>query len=370
MKAVILAAGEGKRLKPLTNTIPKCLLRYKDETILERIIRQIKNQEIDEIIVVVGHLKDKIIKRIENIDGIKIVINERYKDDVNIYSMLLAVEDVEDEIIIFEADMIAEDGFVKYVSGTDFEGKSVWFTKGHFTKDQNGGILKTDGKNNVTDIKIVKKYDEKYKDYYKLTGVMRVNLKELKKFKKLLKEYSLISLKQYYLTPWIENLKGFPCEYGDASSYRYITFNTIEEYKKINDTKFDGEVEEKKVYLIKVDKLYPIEDYDKKRLPLVKSAIIKNDYWWHPLRIEKNYNLILDGHHSYEIAKGMKLKYVPVIGFNYNELTIWSLREEISLTKEKVIKNAINNKKYPYKTVKHKFPNIKYHCKINLSELR
>ena len=370
MKAIILAAGEGKRLKPLTNNVPKCLLKYREEVILERIIRQIKDQGVTEIILVTGYLKDKIISRIDGIDGVKIIVNNRYEEDINIYSMLLAVENIEDEIIVFEADMVAEDEFVKYVCGTDFEGKSVWFTRGKFTRDQNGGILKTDGKGNVTDIKIVKNFDEKYKDYYKLTGVMRITLKELKKFKKLLKKYSAITLKQYYLIPWIENLKELPCEYGDASNYRFVTFNTIEDYKKINNIIFDEEIEEKEVSLIEVNKLYPIEDYDKKRLPVVKSAIIKDGCWLAPLKIEKNYNLILDGHHSYEIAKEMELKYVPVIGFNYDELTIWTLREEILLTKEKVIKNATNNKKYPYKTVKHKFPNIKYHCKINLDELR
>ena len=56
MKAIVLAAGEGKRLKPLTNDKPKCMLKYRNDIILERLLNQIKNQAVNEIIVVVGFI--------------------------------------------------------------------------------------------------------------------------------------------------------------------------------------------------------------------------------------------------------------------------------------------------------------------------
>jgi NDP-sugar pyrophosphorylase family protein len=59
MKAVILAAGEGTRLRPLTLETPKPLILIKGRPILERIIESLP-EEIDEVIMVVGHLKDKI----------------------------------------------------------------------------------------------------------------------------------------------------------------------------------------------------------------------------------------------------------------------------------------------------------------------
>jgi choline kinase len=369
MKAIILAAGEGKRLQPLTKEKPKCLLKHKDETILERLINQIKRQGIEKIIVIVGYLKEKVIEKIGDIDGVKIDINHRYREDTNIYSMLLAVKDIDEDIMVFEADIIAEDEFIKYVSGTDFENKSVWFTGGKFTPDQNGGILKTDGKGNIIDIKIVEKYDEKYKEYDKLTGVMRIASKELEKFKELLKQYSSITLKQYYLVPWMDHIEDLASVKGDVSNYLFRTFNTIEDYKKINNMIFDEEVEERDVYLVETEKLCPIEAYDEKRLPVVRESIIQNGCWRYPLRIEKNHYLILDGHHSFEIALKMKLRFVPVIGFDYNEVKMWSLREEIPLDKKTVINNAKNGKIYPYKTVKHKFPNVRHECKIRLEEL-
>jgi len=374
MKAIILAAGEGKRLRPLTENIPKCLLTYKKKTLLERLIAQIQKFRIKEIIVVAGYQKDAVKQKIGHVNNASIVANDRYKDDTNIYSMLLAVEkaienDAED-VVVFEADMIAEGEFINYVTGPDFEKKSAWFTKGKFQKHQNGGILKTDGKGNIVEIAIVEKFEKKYENYHKLTGVMRIASSELTTFHKLLKKYSSQTIKQYYLIPWIENLNKLPCINGDASHYTFGTFNTLEEYKHIEDITFDTKKDCREPYLAEVAKLHPVEGHDKKRVLRIKKYVVRKGYWIKPLRIEKNHNLVLDGHHSLEMAKDMNLKYVPVIGFDYDELEMWSLREEIPLNKEIVIKNATKGNIYPYKTVKHKFPNVRCECDISLEELR
>jgi len=59
MKAVILAAGKGRRMLPLTLTIPKPLLRIGNKTILDHIFDAFP-EEIDQVIIVVGYLKKKI----------------------------------------------------------------------------------------------------------------------------------------------------------------------------------------------------------------------------------------------------------------------------------------------------------------------
>lgn len=60
MKCIILAAGEGVRMKPLTNEIPKPMLLVAGKPILEHIINDLP-EGISEVIIVVGYLKDKII---------------------------------------------------------------------------------------------------------------------------------------------------------------------------------------------------------------------------------------------------------------------------------------------------------------------
>jgi len=55
MKAVILAAGKGERLEPLTETMPKCMLPLVGKPILEHLIEEIKKAGINEIFIVIGY---------------------------------------------------------------------------------------------------------------------------------------------------------------------------------------------------------------------------------------------------------------------------------------------------------------------------
>lgn len=98
-KVIILAAGQGKRLKPLTNNIPKCLLRIGKETLLERQIRIFKKNHIQDILVVTGFNEEKIKKRIDNIN---FITNTKYDHTNSLYSMLLTKNDkpIKDTIIV------------------------------------------------------------------------------------------------------------------------------------------------------------------------------------------------------------------------------------------------------------------------------
>jgi NDP-sugar pyrophosphorylase family protein len=60
MRAMILAAGLGNRLKPLTDSTPKALIKIKDYTLLELQIRKLKADGFDQIIINVHHFADII----------------------------------------------------------------------------------------------------------------------------------------------------------------------------------------------------------------------------------------------------------------------------------------------------------------------
>lgn len=63
MKAIVLAAGEGTRLRPLTEDKPKALVEVNGKPILEDVFDNLVDVSIDEFIVVVGYLKERIIER-------------------------------------------------------------------------------------------------------------------------------------------------------------------------------------------------------------------------------------------------------------------------------------------------------------------
>jgi len=78
MKAMILAAGLGTRLKPFTDFHPKALALVNQKTLLQRNIEYLKSFGVDEIIVNVHHFADQIIQHINehNQFGIRISISD------------------------------------------------------------------------------------------------------------------------------------------------------------------------------------------------------------------------------------------------------------------------------------------------------
>ena len=76
MKAIILAAGEGKRLRPLTDNIPKAMVKLFNMSLLERQIEIFQKCGINDIVVVGGYKNEKIdIKILNNIET-KIMIQQ------------------------------------------------------------------------------------------------------------------------------------------------------------------------------------------------------------------------------------------------------------------------------------------------------
>jgi len=78
-KAVILAGGKGTRLRPLTDNLPKPLLKIKGKTIIEHLLDLFKKYGIRDIIISVGYLKEKIMDYFE--DGSRFGVNITYIEE-------------------------------------------------------------------------------------------------------------------------------------------------------------------------------------------------------------------------------------------------------------------------------------------------
>lgn len=89
--AIIMAAGFASRLVPVSFEIPKGLIKVKGEILIERQIKQLKEAGIDEIIVVVGYLKEKFYYLKEKF-SVKIIENKQYSTRNN-HSTIYAAKD-------------------------------------------------------------------------------------------------------------------------------------------------------------------------------------------------------------------------------------------------------------------------------------
>lgn len=117
MKAIILAAGIGSRIHPLTDNCPKSLLKIYDKTILEMMISHIQDCHINDIVFVTGYLEEQIKEYVNiNFPDLKayFVTNEKYAETNTGFSLLLAKDFVENsDFIKFDADVVFDKEILK-----------------------------------------------------------------------------------------------------------------------------------------------------------------------------------------------------------------------------------------------------------------
>lgn len=99
MRAILMAAGMGTRLRPLTNNTPKSLIEVNGMSLLERQILNLKEIGVDEIIVLTGYLHEKFDDIVKKYNLIK-VVNDKYDLYNNIYTMYLVREYLKDAFVI------------------------------------------------------------------------------------------------------------------------------------------------------------------------------------------------------------------------------------------------------------------------------
>ena len=104
-RAIIMAAGMGNRMKPVTLTIPKPLIPVNGKRMIDTVIEGLHNNGIFEIYVVVGYLKEKFKPLEEQYEGLTLVENP-YFDTCNNISSLYAVRDKIENAIILDGDQI------------------------------------------------------------------------------------------------------------------------------------------------------------------------------------------------------------------------------------------------------------------------
>jgi len=106
MKAVILAAGQGRRLAPMGWDKPKCLLPCRDGTLLDNTLQSIFQHGIRDVSIVVGYRRDLIVEAVQrHTMNCAFFINEDYATTNTIHSLWLAREFLDEEILYLNGDV-------------------------------------------------------------------------------------------------------------------------------------------------------------------------------------------------------------------------------------------------------------------------
>ncbi len=101
MRAIILAAGEGRRLRPLTENNPKCLIELGGKPILDWQIELMHSCGIKDIVVVKGCQADKIVR-----EDVRYYVNKDYDTTNMVMTLWCAKDELEGEVIISYGDIV------------------------------------------------------------------------------------------------------------------------------------------------------------------------------------------------------------------------------------------------------------------------
>ncbi len=112
LTAIILAAGVGKRFGPELAERPKSMLEVGGETLIERLVRQLRASGVERVVVVVGHGRSFLERVLEGADGVVLLENPDYRRGA-ILSLWTARRFLEGPVLVMDADVFVPDALMR-----------------------------------------------------------------------------------------------------------------------------------------------------------------------------------------------------------------------------------------------------------------
>lgn len=141
MQAVILAGGEGKRLRPLTRSRPKALIPVANRPIIEYVIDSLRKNGISDIIVVVGYRKEQVIRYLNSLDiQVEVVVQERQLGTA--HALRCAEGSIHGDFLLLPGDNYIDPGSV----GQIMKSRNAMLVKEHTSPSNFGVVVIRDGR--------------------------------------------------------------------------------------------------------------------------------------------------------------------------------------------------------------------------------
>jgi HAD superfamily hydrolase (TIGR01450 family) len=260
-KAVILAAGVGSRLRPMTHQIPKTLIKVNDKPMLGHIIQALINNDITEILVVVGYKKEKILNYCNEkfpYINFKFIENVDYENTNNMFSFNLVQEYLNEEYLLMNADLVFDEKVINLILKS--EGTSIAVDKGRHMEesmklivDENNEIIKISkqiSKNDAYGCSI---------DVYKIgTNDINTIKQELKRILEIEKDYNQwteVMLDNLFKT---KQIIAKPCEILDSKWYEIDNYEDLEKAEILFNQQI-YKLKDKKIFFLDRDGTLTIE---------------------------------------------------------------------------------------------------------------
>jgi CTP:molybdopterin cytidylyltransferase MocA len=236
---VLLAAGRGARLSPLTDGTHKSLLPVAGGCPLQRIIEQILVAKPDQVVVVTGYQHEVISAFVHRYSGtvIQTVYNALFLQDNNILSAELGVNALrhpELGYLIVETDIVIAPAGWRCVLDVGAGRESFWVTRGVYSVELTGGALNVGPEGIVTGLVYAPEYDATYDGWQKLLGVLFVGADQVAADRALRRRAVARSIGQYYMMPWVHHLDALPSRVKNLGQVYAASYNDLATYRKVD----------------------------------------------------------------------------------------------------------------------------------------
>lgn len=114
-KAILLSAGKGSRLHPLTNERPKCLIDFSGKSLLEWQLDALQTAGISDVAVVTGFREDMVEQVVEPRQGVRTLFNPFFHVADNLGSVWLAREEFDRDTLLLNGDTLISDALLRRV---------------------------------------------------------------------------------------------------------------------------------------------------------------------------------------------------------------------------------------------------------------
>jgi HAD superfamily hydrolase (TIGR01450 family) len=149
MKLIILSAGIGSRLQPITNKKPKCLLNmFNGKTLIENQLHIFKDFDI---CVVIGYMYEQVIPILNNYNNVTYIINHDYNNTNNMYSLHLAKKFINNEpFFVLNGDIFIEDTIHNIINKMNFNVNNIFIDNNKYNNENmkvvvnNNNIIRID----------------------------------------------------------------------------------------------------------------------------------------------------------------------------------------------------------------------------------
>lgn len=125
MVAIVLAAGEGRKMFPFDLTRQKCAIPIANEPIVKRLVRQLKRAGVDSFVVAIGHNEGQVREALMDMDNV-VFVHQNHRDGTA-KATLLALKEITDadEFVVAYGDIVLEQGDVSALVQAHREGGAV-----------------------------------------------------------------------------------------------------------------------------------------------------------------------------------------------------------------------------------------------------